>query len=151
MISTMAEKKRSGVKQASKSKKPAETKPKKLLKGGVDPAVGEKTQFKPGESGNPEGKPKGTIHISTHIKNMLNDEKFMPENVDTRLKGGVPLEAIINTAITKAHAGDNKWAEWLAKYGYGQKLELVGEGGGPLQTTVRIIDERQPARNTDTA
>lgn len=32
--------------------------------------------FKPGQSGNPKGQAKGTIHLSTHIQNMLNDEDF---------------------------------------------------------------------------
>lgn len=41
------------------------------------------TQFQPGESGNPAGKPKGTKHLSTHIQEMLNDEKF-----ELKLKSG---------------------------------------------------------------
>lgn len=86
------------------------------------------TQFKPGESGNLDGKPKGTIHLSTHIQNLLNDQEFSPELMDGKEFKGTPLKAIIMTAMKKAHEGDNKWAEWLAKYGYGNKLEIEHSG-----------------------
>lgn len=84
----------------------------------------EDTQWKPGQSGNPAGKPKGSIHISTHIRNLLEDEKFSPKIIDGKAFKGTPLKAIILTAMKKSHAGDTRWADWLAKYGYGQKLEV---------------------------
>lgn len=89
-------------------------------------------QFKPGESGNPAGKPKGTIHLSTHIQNLLNDENF-ELYLEDRLDGwkkfdGPPIKAIMTVAIRKAAAGDDKAREWLAKYGYGQKFELEHSG-----------------------
>jgi hypothetical protein len=93
-------------------------------------------QWKPGESGNPEGKPKGTIHLSTHIQNLLNDDNF-ELYLEDRLDGwkkfdGPPVKAIVQVALKKAAAGDTKWAEWLAKYGYGQKFEV--EHSGEIET-----------------
>jgi hypothetical protein len=90
------------------------------------------TQFQPGQSGNPEGKKPGTIHLSTHIQNMLNDPDF-ELLLEDRIEGfkkfeGVPIKAIITVAVRHASAGDTKWAEWLAKYGYGQKFELEHSG-----------------------
>lgn len=86
------------------------------------------TQFKKGESGNPAGKAKGTVHLSTHIQNMLNDPEFellLEDKIEGFKKyDGVPIKAIITVAVRHASAGDTKWAEWLAKYGYGQKFEL---------------------------
>lgn len=41
---------------------------------------------------------------------------------------GAPLKAIIIVAMQQAMQGDTKWAEWLAKYGYGQKLEIEHSG-----------------------
>lgn len=89
----------------------------------------EKGKWKPGQSGNPKGKPKGTKHISTWIQEMLNDETFEANILDSK-KGmvefkGAPLKAIIMVAMNKS-INDPKtgtqWAEWLAKHGYGNKL-----------------------------
>lgn len=84
---------------------------------------------KKGEIRNPKGKPKGTKHISTWIQEMLGDEEFETVLVDAQ-KGaikykGAPLKAIIKVAMHKAiHDKDKgqQWAEWLAKYGWGNKI-----------------------------
>lgn len=84
-----------------------------------------------GEVRNPKGKPKGTKHISTWIQEMLNDEEFETVLIDAN-KGaipfkGAPLEAIIKVAMHKAiHDKEkgNVWAEWLAKHGYGNNINL---------------------------
>ena len=83
------------------------------------------TQFKPGQSGNPAGKPKGTKHLSTWIQEMLNDEEF-ETLLEHPTKGyveykGAPLQAIIQTAIRRSMAGEKPWADWLAVHGYGTK------------------------------
>jgi len=106
--------------------------PKKLLKSGADPSVGKGTQFKPGQSGNPAGKPKGTKSLSTWIKEMLNDENFEALLPDARegykeFKGRA-VEAIIKTAMVRALAGEKESREWLAKYGYGTKIDVTSDG-----------------------
>lgn len=106
------------------------------------------TQFKPGQSGNPDGKPKGTKHISTWIQDMLNDEEFevlldKPINGTTDYKGA-PLKAIIMTAIYKSVSGDNRWAEWLAKNGYGSNVDITSGGEKIQPLLVRFVgDEDQ--------
>jgi len=82
----------------------------------------EKGKWKPGQSGNPAGKPKGTKHLSTHIQELLNDPTFELKLKDGTLLEERPIEAIIKTAVAKSISGDNRWAEWLAKHGYGDKL-----------------------------
>lgn len=89
-------------------------------------------KFQKGQSGNPDGKPKGAIHLSTHIQNMLNDPDF-ELYLEDRTEGwkkfdGPPVKAIMAVAVRKAAAGDDKAREWLAKYGYGQKFELEHSG-----------------------
>lgn len=81
---------------------------------------------KKGEVRNPKGKPKGTKHISTWIQELLNDEEFTLDNFMFNGKQfkGAPLKAIITVAIMNSLQGDNKWAEWLAKHGYGNQLNL---------------------------
>lgn len=137
----MATAKKSGSNQATDE-------PKKLLKSGVSPDVGKATQFQPGQSGNPAGPKPGFKHLSTHIQELLNDEDFSAWVSDPRFGAvefkGRPMEAIIRAQAVRAMNGDAKAADWLARYGYGTKIELVGKDDGPIQTTVRIIDERQP-------
>ncbi len=70
------------------------------------------------------GAPKGSIHLSTRIQKMLNDDDFNVEHVIGGEKfefKGNPADAIIKTAIIKARNGDKQWADWLAQHGYGTK------------------------------
>lgn len=79
---------------------------------------------KKGEVRNPKGKPKGTIHLSTHIQNMLNDPNFELKLKNGELLKGAPILAIIKTAVAKSISGDTRAMEWLAKHGYGEKINL---------------------------
>ena len=84
--------------------------------------------WKKGQSGNPAGRPKGSPDLSTRIRRMLDDPNFTTEMIGkdgsrVTFKGN-PAEAIIKTAILKSMSGDQKWAEWLAKHGYGNKQIL---------------------------
>jgi hypothetical protein len=109
--------KKSGETQA---KQPAKV---KLLKNGMPPDIGKKTQFKPGQSGNPAGPKPGYKHISTHIRELLEDDKFEGFILDnagniTNYKGK-PMKAILRAMAIKAMAGDTRAFEALAKHGYG--------------------------------
>lgn len=88
------------------------------------------TQFKPGQSGNPKGASKGSKHISTWIQDITNDPDFTVDNFMGSGKQfkGAPMEAIIAVAISNAMQGDDKWGNWLAKYGWTQKIELEHSG-----------------------
>lgn len=80
---------------------------------------------KKGEIRNPNGRPKGTLNLATRIQKMLDDDEFTANMVGSDGKQisfkGNPAEAIIRTAILKSMSGDKKWAEWLAKHGFGTK------------------------------
>lgn len=96
-------------------------------------------KFQPGESGNPAGKPKGAKHLSTYIQEMMEDDSFTVEYVEgctLKKHKGAPVKALVVVAFMKALAGDNKWAEWLGKYGYGQKLELANNPENPISQPV---------------
>ena len=92
----------------------------------------------PGQSGNKAGKPKGTKHLSTWIQEMLNDESFTTLLRDNRLGykeyTGAPIQAIVMVGIMNALQGDYKWAEWLAKRGYGNEMDITS-GGKELAST----------------
>lgn len=102
--------------------------------------------FKPGESGNPNGKPKGAIHLSTHIQNLLNDPDFIPDSTGERTE---PIKAIIRTAVIKAKEGDSRWAEWLAKHGYGTNVDITSGGQSINQVLVRFVGENEQDTTED--
>lgn len=103
------------------------------------------TQFKPGQSGNPAGKPKGALHITTWIQNLLNDEEFEANILDSKVGvwqfKGAPLEAIIRVAIQRAVGGDKRWADWLAENGYGRKLDVTSGGESLAPLLVKFVGE----------
>lgn len=95
---------------------------------------------KKGEVRNPNGKPKGTKHLSTYIQDLMFDEDFSVYLQDTKLGyveyKGAPVKAIVATALQKAAIGDKDSREWLAKYGYGTKLELANNPENPISHPV---------------
>lgn len=71
---------------------------------------------------------KGSKHISTHIKEMLNDENFEVKLENGETLKGRPMEAIIKAAVAKAASGDVKAFDILAKRGWGDKLDVTSGG-----------------------
>lgn len=78
--------------------------------------------WKPGQSGNPAGRPVGAVSLSSRIQRMMTDERFTARTLRRRGHTGryvdEPVDAIIKTAIIKAMSGDHQWANWLVKNGY---------------------------------
>ena len=73
--------------------------------------------FPKGVSGNPAGRPKGSVNLSTHIRRLLAGETDKE----------APVEAIIKVAIKKALDGDVRCMEWLGKYGWGSRLDVTSD------------------------
>ncbi len=78
--------------------------------------------FKSGYDSRRGSKPKGSKHISTYIKELLEDEEATL-SFDGQRNKGAPVKAIIQAAIVKASGGDIRAAEFLVKYGYGPPVE----------------------------
>lgn len=83
--------------------------------------------WSPGTSGNPAGKPKGTKHLSSWIREAMEDENFTAVLENGMKYKGAPGKALVATLINKAVMGDMKAFDLLAKYGYGTKIDLKGE------------------------
>lgn len=113
-------------------------------------------QFKPGQSGNPKGLPKGTKHLSTWIQEMLNEEisfkiKSDPKGELEEFKG-VPIKAIIAVAIHRAMLGDKDAREWLARHGYGTQLVLnIGDPVNAALEKLGLIGGNDAGQTPDTA
>jgi hypothetical protein len=67
---------------------------------------------------------KGSKHLSTYIQEALTDENFELKLKDGSILREMPIKAIIKTAVAKSVSGDTRAMEWLAKHGYGEKLNL---------------------------
>lgn len=106
------------------------------------------SQFKPGQSGNPAGPPKGNKHISTWIQEMLNDPDFELKLKDGTILKGAPLAAIIKTAVAKAVSGDMRAFDILGKYGFGTKIDLTNNGKD-LPTPIMQVDNGVLSNNSN--
>lgn len=99
----------------------------------INPAVGKDTQFKPGRSGNPAGKPVGTISLSNIVQKLLEDPEFAEKVVEKKegwwqsLPNKNLAEAMTTAMILKAIDGDKMAAEWVRKTGFGDKLTIDHE------------------------
>lgn len=90
-------------------------------------------KFKPGESGNPAGRPEGRKNLATIIRDLMEDPDFDWKNVpikdkDKAMKIGSPWKAIVHTAMAQAYSGNKDAREWLRKAGYGDKIDVTSEG-----------------------
>ena len=108
------------------------------------PDIGKDTQFKPGESGNPEGKKPGTKSLATIIEELESEDfdwsKVPIRDKKTAQEMGAPWRAIVYVALAKAYSGDVKAMEWLRKSGYGDKLDVTTGGRRITQQPLIVSD-----------
>ena len=69
------------------------------------------TRFKKGASGNPRGRPKGTLNVTTVLERTLHERVVIDEN--GRRKTVTKLEAAIKQLANKAASGDQKALQLL--------------------------------------
>ena len=121
------------------------------------PLPPEEHRWKPGQSGNPAGKPKGSRHLSTIVQNLLDDptfaEKFLAEKPgwwDT-LPNKNLAEGITTAMIIKAMAGDSKASEWVRKTGWGDKITHDFEPGlfTKAKMEIEIVDDTEVKQETE--
>lgn len=89
-------------------------------------------QWKSGESGNPNGRPKGSKNLATIIRELEAEDfdwSLVPiKQINAAKKIGSPWRAVVYVAIAKAWGGDVRAMEWLRKSGYGDKLDVTSNG-----------------------
>jgi Family of unknown function (DUF5681) len=68
-------------------------------------------QFRPGQSGNPKGRPKGRMNVGTLVQVLLNQKVTVREG--DKVKRMSKLEAIIQSMIARALNGDAKANEMI--------------------------------------
>lgn len=86
--------------------------------------------WKPGESGNPKGKPKGTLNLSTVVKDLMADPKLMDKIIKKKpdwwpkVKNKRAADITTIAMIASATGGDHRAYNALRKAGWGDKLDL---------------------------
>lgn len=123
--------------------------------------IGKLTQFKPGQSGNPNGRPKGRKSLATIIREMENEEfnwDILPTKNNEKLREfveqvapmGSPFRAIVMKMALEALQGNVKAAEWIRKAGYGDKLDLTSKGERIRQEPIVVSTITPRYANTQT-
>lgn len=79
------------------------------------------TQFKKGQSGNPKGRPKGSLNLDSALQRELNQRVTIKEHGQTRTI--TKFEACIKQLVNKAASGDTKAIQFL--------INLMNLAGGP--------------------
>lgn len=86
------------------------------------------TQFKKGESGNPNGRPKKLPHLEGLLANVLGEEK----------DGKTAAEAILMALRSKATRGDVRAAEVLLERAFGKVKQPI-ENSGETKQIIEFI------------
>lgn len=87
------------------------------------------TQFKKGQSGNPRGRPKGSLNLATILKRAINEKIMIAENGRQRTvcKG----EAVIKQLVNRAAQGDLQYIRTLLAEMNAAEAALAGSSGKP--------------------
>ena len=109
----------------------------------------EDTQFKPGQSGNPNGRPKGTLSLVSLIKQKLEEEDpedgktFASKIIEKYIKEALSkndgtairdlIDRIDGKAMQRMSVANDKDAEWLEVF-----KKYVDENGPDAETTEDI-------------
>jgi hypothetical protein len=88
------------------------------------------SQFQPGQSGNPKGRPKGSLNVVTVLEKALREKVAITEG--GRRKVITKLDAAVKQVVNKAAQGDPKAIQLL--------LNLTKEGGGRSKALPEPVD-----------
>lgn len=128
-----------------------------------DPNMGAEFRWKPGQSGNPKGSKPGKS-LSATIQEMWDDPNFIERLANLAPEGAGPdpqfqstaMKAAISVAMLHAmdpnqHPTTRKDArDWLAKFGYGSKVDITSKGER-ISEAPKIISIIRPRGGDDSA
>ena len=125
---------------------------------GEDPAVDDRvgygrpplaTRFRPGQSGNPRGRPKGARNLSTVIASALSERVAVTEN--GRRRRITKLEAAIKQLVNRAAAGEARATALLIQLAQANEAKTTQadtERVGEADAIVMAELQRRPGRQT---
>ena len=95
------------------------------------------TRFKPGQSGNPKGRPKGAKNFSTLMEKELERKVTIKEG--ERRRRVSKREAMVKQLTNKAASGDHKSIQVV--FDYDQKIEARSDAAAANTTQVDQADQ----------
>ena len=102
-----------------------------------------KTRFKPGQSGNKNGRPKGSKNLSTEIENALNERVSITQKGKNRK---VPMKKVIaKQLVSKAAKGEDKSIGTILNY----ERQREATAGAGMAAPTEISDTRDKTVMTD--
>lgn len=112
----------------------------------VKPPVGRR--FPKGQSGNPAGRPVGSISLGTRIRHLLEGTEPLPKPIQETIRKVVgedkkALDALIIVGLLQGLQGDKPWAQLLFEYMEGKpvaSVALTDPDGAPVTFTLKIND-----------
>ncbi len=84
----------------------------------------EHTRFKKGQSGNPAGRPKGSLSVGVALNKALNEKITVTEN--GRVKQMSKLDALVKGLINRAVKGDAKACQQMLSLAHLVGVEVAG-------------------------
>lgn len=109
--------------------------------------MGVETQFKPGQSGNPKGKKKGTLSLTAQLKKALNGKITLSDG--TKISAA---DAVVKKALMGALQGDTQLIKLFFDRIDGPVAslnELTGKDGAdlfPKTITIEVLHREHPDR-----
>jgi hypothetical protein len=92
------------------------------------------TQFKKGVSGNPRGRPKGSVNLASAVEKTLREKVTVTEN--GRRRGITKFEAVVKQLVNKAASGESSWIKLLLEL-----VRIVEDRFGATTATARDLPE----------
>jgi hypothetical protein len=100
------------------------------------------TQFQKGKSGNPNGRPKGSVDIMKLVQKLLEEPGQLPAALQQTIRDRCGMdkkavEAVFLSLLLEALQGDAKAAKELLDRGYGkiaEPIEVTGKDGKAIKT-----------------
>jgi hypothetical protein len=94
-----------------------------------------RNQFTPGRSGNPKGRPRGSMNFETLLEQALTEKVIITENGRRTRKSKlhVVIKQVVNKAAQSDHRATRLILEWT------ERLQIKDSGGGPL-TVVQLLE-----------
>lgn len=96
----------------------------------------------PGESANPNGRPKGTPNRATIVRRIMELEQDVTHPITNQTARLNQWELIMLAQLKKARQGDTRAAEFLADSGFGKMPDRV-EAGNPGSFDLRDLSDEE--------
>jgi hypothetical protein len=94
-----------------------------------------RTQFKPGQSGNPRGRPKGTKNLKTDLTEELSERIVVREGEESRKVS--KQRAVVKTLVAKTLKGDNRAGALLVS----MMMRLLETGEGTPDSEETLLED----------